>query len=309
MIRERADWCISRQRRWGLPIPVFYCKDCGKPVCTDETIEAVSKLFGEKGSQRLVRARGRRHSCPKASPARTAAASTSTKETDTLDGWFDSGSTHFAVHAEAIRASGPRPCISRASTSTAAGSSRRCSTAVGALGKGAPLQECVTHGWTVDGEGKAMHKSLGNGVDPADVVQRITARTCCRLWAGICRLPRRRALLEGDLQAAEPELPEVPQHRASYCLDNLDGFDAEHLVAPEDMLELDRWAITKLNELIASVAETAYHNYEFHVVSHAINDFCVVDALELLSRHHQGPPLLRGRERRSRAAARRPPCT
>ena len=97
-------------------------------------------------------------------------------------------------------------------TSTAAGSSPALLTAVGALGQGAPFKECITHGWTVDGEGKAMHKSLGNGVDPDEIIKKYGA-DLLRLWAGLRRLPRGRALLEGDLQAAEPELPEVPQHR------------------------------------------------------------------------------------------------
>ena len=124
--------------------------------------------------------------------------------------------------------------------------------AVGALGRGAPFKECVTHGWTVDGEGKAMHKSLGNGMDPAEIFDKYGA-DLLRLWAGSARLPRGCALLRRDLQAAEPELPEVPQHRASYCLGNLVGFNPDELVAPADMLELDKWAVTRLNGLIEKV--------------------------------------------------------
>ena len=145
---------------------------------------------------------------------------------------------------------------------------------VGALGKGAPYRECLTHGWTVDGEGKAMHKSLGNGMDPAEIINEFGA-DMLRLWAGS-------ADYHADMRCSKEIFKQLTQNylkfrnTARYCLGNLDGFDAEHLVAPEDMLPLDRWAITKLNDLIRRVAK-AYDNYEFHVVSHAINDFCVVE--------------------------------
>ena len=147
-------------------------------------------------------------------------------------------------------------------------------TAVGAFGMGAPYKECLTHGWTVDGEGKAMHKSLGNGVDPADIVKEFGA-DMIRLWAGS-------ADYHVDVRCSKEIFKQLSQsylkfrNTARYCLGNLAGFDADQLVAAEDMLELDRWAITKLNALIEKVEE-AYKNYEFHVVSHAINDFCVVE--------------------------------
>ena len=146
--------------------------------------------------------------------------------------------------------------------------------AVGALGKGAPYRECLTHGWTVDGEGKAMHKSLGNGVDPADLIKEFGA-DMIRLWAGS-------ADYHVDVRCSKEIFKQLSQNylkfrnTARYCLGNLDGFDADRLIPPEEMEELDRWAVSRLNELIRKVA-AAYDNYEFHVVSHAINDFCVVE--------------------------------
>jgi len=273
MIRERADWCISRQRRWGLPIPVLYCADCGKPVCTEETIDAVSQLFGEKGSNAWYEMEAgdilpRDFSCP-----HCGSKGGFTKEEDTLDGWFDSGSTHFASMAR-DQGFWPATVYMEGLDQYRGWFQSSLLTAVGALGKGAPFQQCVTHGWTVDGEGKAMHKSLGNGVDPADIFKKYGA-DMIRLWAGS-------ADYHVDVRCSDAIFKQLSQsylkfrNTARYCLGNLDGFDPDQLVAPGQMLELDRWAVTQLNRLIEKCF-AAYDNYEFHVVSHAVNDFCVVE--------------------------------
>ncbi len=273
MIQERADWCISRQRRWGLPIPVFYCGDCGKPICTDETIAAVSALFGEKGSNAWYETEAadilpRDFACP-----HCGSKSRFTKEEDTLDGWFDSGSTHFAS-MQKDQGFWPATVYMEGLDQYRGWFQSSLLTAVGALGKGAPFKECVTHGWTVDGEGKAMHKSLGNGVDPADIFKKYGA-DLIRLWAGS-------ADYHVDVRCSDNIFKQLSQNylkfrnTARYCLGNLDGFDPNNLVKPEEMVELDRWAVTKLNGLIEKCF-AAYDNFEFHVVSHAINDFCVVE--------------------------------
>ena len=273
MIQERADWCISRQRRWGLPIPVFYCADCGKPICTDETIEAVSKLFGEKGSNAWFEMEAadilpKGFTCPHCGKN-----SGFTKEEDTLDGWFDSGSTHFAS-MQKDQGFWPADMYIEGLDQYRGWFQASLLTAVGALGRGAPFKECLTHGWTVDGEGRAMHKSLGNGVDPAEIFKKYGA-DLLRLWAGS-------ADYHVDVRCSDAIFKQLSQNylkfrnTARYCLGNLEGFDPNHLVAPEEMEELDHWAITKLNQLIAKCF-AAYDNYEFHVVSHAINDFCVVE--------------------------------
>ena len=273
MIRERADWCISRQRRWGLPIPVFYCSDCGKPICNDETVAAVSKLFGEKGSNAWYEMEAadilpRDFKCPYCGKS-----AGFTKEEDTLDGWFDSGSTHFASMKK-DQGFWPATMYLEGLDQYRGWFQSSLLTAVGAFGQGAPFKECVTHGWTVDGEGRAMHKSLGNGVDPADIFKKYGA-DLLRLWAGS-------ADYHVDVRCSDAIFKQLSQNylkfrnTARYCLGNLAGFDPDHLVAPQDMLELDRWAVTKLNELTQQCF-TAYDNYEFHVVSHAINDFCVVE--------------------------------
>ena len=272
MIRERADWCISRQRRWGLPIPVFYCEDCKKPICTEETIETVAKLFEEKGSNAWFDMEAE-EILPKGFVCPHCGGVHFFKETNTLDGWFDSGSTHFAA-MQRDQGFWPADMYMEGGDQYRGWFQSSLLVAVGALGKGAPYKECLTHGWTVDGEGKAMHKSLGNGVDPADIVKEFGA-DMVRLWAGS-------ADYHVDVRCSKEIFKQLTQNylkfrnTARYCLGNLDGFDANDLVAPQDMEELDRWAITKLNRLIEKVAQ-AYNDYEFHIVSHAINDFCVVE--------------------------------
>ena len=272
MIQERADWCISRQRRWGLPIPVFYCEDCGKPVCDDATIEAVSRLFAAEGSNAWYEKEAAAilpagYKCPHCGGVHF------TKEEDTLDGWFDSGSTHFASMKK-DQGFWPATVYMEGLDQYRGWFQSSLLTAVGAMGQGAPFQECVTHGWTVDGEGKAMHKSLGNGVDPADIFKKFGA-DMIRLWAGS-------ADYHADVRCSDNIFKQLSQsylkfrNTARYCLGNLDGFNANDLVKPQDMLELDRWAVTRLNALIQR-CEAAYQNYEFHVVSHAVNDFCVVE--------------------------------
>lgn len=272
MIRERADWCISRQRRWGLPIPVFYCSDCGKPVCTDESIESVAAIFEEHGSNAWFE-READELLPQGFKCPHCGGTHFTKETDTLDGWFDSGSTHFAA-MKRDQGFWPANMYMEGGDQYRGWFQSSLLVAVGALGMGAPYKECLTHGWTVDGEGRAMHKSLGNGVDPADIVKEFGA-DMIRLWAGS-------ADYHVDVRCSKEIFKQLSQNylkfrnTARYCLGNLDGFDANDLVKPEDMLELDKWAMTKLNKLIEKAA-AAYDDYEFHVVSHLINDFCVVE--------------------------------
>ena len=273
MILERTDWCISRQRRWGLPIPVFYCKDCGKPICTEESIEAVASLFEKKGSNAWFDMEAedilpQGFTCPHCGKQ-----AGFEKETDTLDGWFDSGSTHFAA-MERDQGFWPATMYIEGLDQYRGWFQSSLLVAVGALGRGAPFKECVTHGWTVDGEGKAMHKSLGNGMDPAEIFDKYGA-DLLRLWAGSSDY-------HVDVRCSDEIFKQLSQNylkfrnTCKFCLDNLVNFDPNDLVKPGDMLPLDKWAVTRLNDLIGKVFGW-YDNYEFHSVSHAINDFCVVD--------------------------------
>ena len=272
MITERNDWCISRQRVWGVPIPIFYCAKCGKDIVTPETIRRVSDLFRAHGSniwfdktadelvpEGLV--------CPECGHAHF------TKESDIMDVWFDSGSTHAAVLDERPYLHFPADVYLEGGDQYRGWFQSSMLTSIAAKGV-APYKQIITHGWTVDGEGKAMHKSLGNGVDPADIFNKYGA-DILRLWAAS-------ADYHADVRCSDAIFKQLSQNylkfrnTARYCLGNLDGFDPNNLVAPADMLELDRWAVTRLNALIEKCAQ-AYNDYEFLVVTHAVNDFCVVE--------------------------------
>ena len=273
MIRERADWCISRQRRWGLPIPVFYCDDCKKPVSNPESIEKISKLFDEHGSniwfeKEAMELVPEGFTCPHCGGTHF------TKETDTLDCWFDSGSTHFASLMHRTPELWPADVYLEGADQYRGWFQSSLLTSVGALDRGAPFKQVLTHGWVVDGQGRAMHKSLGNGVDPADLIKDFGA-DIVRLWAASSDY-------HADVRCSKEIFKQIAQNylkfrnTARYCLGNLDGFNPNELVAPQDMEELDKWALTKLDEL-TKYCRKAYNGYEFHNITHAINDFCVVD--------------------------------
>ena len=273
MIRERADWCISRQRRWGLPIPVFYCSDCGKPVCTDDTIKAVSDIFREKGSNAWFEMDAAEllpegFTCPHCGGRHF------TKETDTLDGWFDSGSTHIA--SMELDSPGRWPAEMYLEGGDQFRGWFQSSLLIGVATKGkAPYKTCLCHGWTVDGEGKAMHKSLGNGVDPADLIAKYGA-DLVRLWASS-------ADYRVDMRCSDAIFKQLSEkylkirNTARYILGNLQGFDPNKDTVPVDQMpELDRWALSRLNALVERCIN-AYEKYEFFGVTAAIHSFCVVD--------------------------------
>ncbi len=273
MIRERADWCISRQRRWGLPIPVFYCNDCEKPVSNSESIAKISALFDEFGSNVWFE-RDSMELVPENFTCPHCGGKAFTKETDTLDCWFDSGSTHYASLMHRTPELWPADVYLEGADQYRGWFQSSLLTSVGALDQGAPFRQVLTHGWVVDGQGRAMHKSLGNGVDPADLIKDFGA-DIVRLWAASSDY-------HADVRCSKEIFKQIAQNylkfrnTARYCLGNLNEFDPNNLVPAEQMEELDKWALTKLDELVKLVRK-AYDNYEFHVVTHSMNDFCVVE--------------------------------
>ena len=273
MIRERADWCISRQRRWGLPIPVFYCADCGKPVCTPETIESVSKIFGEKGSnawfdlpaEELLPAG---FTCPHCGGRVTE------KETDTLDGWFDSGSTHVASMELDSPGVWPADLYLEGGDQFRGWFQSSLLTAVATRGQ-APYKAVLCHGWTVDGEGRAMHKSLGNGVSPDELTAKYGA-DLCRLWAASADFRLDMRCSDAIFKQLSDKYLKI-RNTARFILGNLDGFDPDtDLVAYDQLQDIDRWALGRVNALVEKCL-ASYDKYEFWSVSYAIHNFCVVD--------------------------------
>ena len=278
MIKERSDWCISRQRHWGLPIPVFECADCKKVVCTDETINKVSEKFAEHGSnvwytmtpeQILEEA----CVCPHCGSKHLVA------ETDTLDCWFDSGSSHFATIENKEGLKWPADMYLEGADQYRGWFQSSLLTAVGAKGEGAPYKTVLTHGWVVDGEGKAMHKSLGNSIAPEGVITKYGA-DLVRLWVASSDY-RVDVRVSDNIFKQLSETYRKIRNTARIILANLNEFDPNtDMVDDNDLLGIDKWALGRLAALV-DVCREGYKTYEFHVVYHAINNFCTVDMSKL----------------------------
>lgn len=272
MVGERDDWCISRQRHWGLPIPVFYCEDCGEPICTPETIEKISALFAEHGSN-VWYEKDVAELLPDAFVCPHCGGVHFRKETDTLDGWFDSGSTHYASLRREHPEHWPADLYLEGNDQYRGWFQSSLLISMAVLGE-SPYKRVITHGWTVDGEGRAMHKSLGNGVAPEEVIK-VYGADMLRLWVASSDYKQ-------DVRVGDAILKQLSQaymkirNTARYILGNLGGFDPNNLVSPDEMLPLDRWAMGELSKLYDRVVK-GYEDYEYHIVYHAVYDFCVVE--------------------------------
>ena len=174
MVRDRSDWCISRQRTWGVPIPIIYCKDCGKPIVTDETIKAISDLFRKEGADAWW-TRELSEFIPDTVKCECGCGEF-TKEYDIMDVWFDSGVSHTAVMDEYDSLTWPADLYLEGADQYRGWFQSSLLTSVVYKGT-APYKAVCTHGWVVDGQGKTMHKSLGNGIDPAEIVDQYGADT------------------------------------------------------------------------------------------------------------------------------------
>jgi len=274
MLEERNDWCISRQRHWGLPIPVFYCETCDEPVCTPETTDAVSKLFGEKGSNAWYEMEAKEilpsgFNCPHCSAEKLR------KGADTLDVWFDSGSTHAGVLSSGAfdGLNFPADLYIEGNDQYRGWFQSSMLTSIAANGV-APYKRVITHGWTVDGEGKAMHKSLGNAVAPEEVIKDYGA-DILRLWVASTDYKVDTRVSKNILKQLSDIYLKI-RNTARFILGNLGEFDTNDLVPIKDLPELDRFALSTLNKLIESV-NASYERYEYHTIYHAIHNFCTVD--------------------------------
>ena len=269
MVEDRNDWCISRQRTWGVPIPAFYCKECGKPYMTDESLKKVQELFKEKGSnawfdltEKELMPEGAKCEC---------GCTEFKKETDIMDVWFDSGSTYHSVLEE--RGLPEADLYLEGSDQYRGWFQSSLLTSVANFGK-APYKQVVTHGYTVDEQGRKMSKSVGNVIAPQEIIKESGADVL-RLWVLASDY-------QSDVSVSKNILKQVTEvyrkirNTARYILGNTYDFDVNNPVKYDDLLEIDKWALTRLNNLIRTCTK-AYDNYEFHEAYQAINQFCVVD--------------------------------
>ena len=272
MIRERSDWCISRQRVWGVPIPIFTCKKCGKPLVNEQTIKAVADLFREKGSNAWFDMSAA-EILPEGIKCECGCADFD-KETDTMDVWFDSGSSWRAVIENREGQKTPVDVYLEGNDQYRGWFQSSMLTSIATQGK-APYKTVITHGMIVDEERQKMSKSLGNGIAPEDILKQYGADVM-RLWVASSDYRQDMRISKDMLKHLSQNYLKI-RNTARYILGNLADFDPKtDAVAYADLTDLDKWALMKLNELTAKVRE-GYDSYEFHTVFHAIHNFCVVD--------------------------------
>ena len=273
MVEDRKDWCISRQRRWGVPIPIFYCKDCGEPLIDKDVMMHISELFAAKGSDAWY-AKSEEELLPAGTACKKCGCTSFTKEHDIMDVWFDSGVTHAAVADQRPELHWPADLYLEGADQYRGWFQSSLLTSVAWRGQ-APYRSVVTHGWVVDGEGRQMHKSSGNGIDPKEVIDQYGA-DILRLWVASSDY-------HADIRISKEILKQLSdayrkiRNTARFILGNLKDFDPDKDMVPNDKLfPIDLWVLKKLEDVMKKCHE-GYETYEFHQVYHAIHNFCVVD--------------------------------
>ncbi len=271
MIKGRNDWCISRQRTWGVPLPIFYCKDCGEPYVTEESIKKIQEVVRTEGTNAWW-AKEAKDLVPEGAKCPKCGCTEFKKETDIMDVWFDSGSTHQSVLVE--RGLDYPADLYLEGNDQYRGwfqSSLLTSVAVNGI---APYKEVLCCGFVVDGQGRKMSKSLGNGVSPIDVSNKFGA-DILRLWA-LSSDYSMDVNLSDDILKGISDVYRKIRNTARYILGNTYDYDPEKPVAYEDLQEIDKWALTRLNKLIKDCTKD-YDTYSFGNCYHDVNQFYVVD--------------------------------
>ena len=272
MIKDRSDWCISRQRTWGVPIPIFYCKDCGKEAITSETIAKVAEIFREKGadawyelSEKELMPEGFKCEC---------GCTEFKKESDIMDVWFDSGVSLAAVLDERDELSSPADLYLEGADQYRGWFQSSLLTSVAAYGR-APYKTVVTHGWVVDGEGKKMSKSIGNTINPDDIVNQYGA-DILRLWVASSDY-HADIRISKDILKQLSEIYRKIRNTARFILGCISDFDPDKdAVCDCKLHEMDKFALMRLDQVTAECIK-AYENFEYHLIFHAIHNFCVLD--------------------------------
>jgi isoleucyl-tRNA synthetase len=272
MVADRGDWCISRQRVWGVPLPIFYCAACNHAHITEETISFIADLFAQEGSSAWF-AKDVDELMPAGQVCAHCGSTHFRKETDTMDVWFDSGSSHVAVLEQREELRWPADLYLEGSDQYRGWFHSSLATAVATRGK-APYKQVLSHGFTMDGEGRKMSKSLGNVIEPAKVMQQFGA-DILRLWVASVDYQSDQRISDAILKQIA-EVYRKWRNTFRFLLGNLTDFQPQANPVPvAQMRALDRYALSQLQALIQRVTE-AYEYYEFHQVYAAIHHFCTV---------------------------------
>ena len=273
MIENRPDWCVSRQRVWGIPITVFYCSACKQPLINQETIDHIARLFEEKGAD-IWFEEGAHHLLPKGTQCTQCGGKDFTKEMDILDVWFDSGVSYAAVLEKRTELEFPASLYLEGSDQYRGWFHSSLLTSVGTRGR-APYRSVLTHGFVVDGEGKKMSKSAGNVIAPEEVINQLGADVL-RLWVAA-------EDYKDDIKISSEILKRLAdsyfriRNTYRFLLGNLYDFHPRKDRIPyRELHEIDQWALHQLQKLIARVRE-AYECFEFHTVYHSVQNFCAVE--------------------------------
>ncbi|MDH4026419.1 MAG: class I tRNA ligase family protein, partial [Desulfuromonadales bacterium] len=273
MIENRPDWCISRQRSWGVPITVFYCGKCDEALADGKIMHHVADLFEETGSD-IWYEKEAKELLPDGTVCPSCGHNDFRKEMDILDVWFDSGVSHAAVVEKREQLKTPADLYLEGSDQHRGWFHSSLLASVGTR-DAAPYKAVLTHGFVLDEKGRPMSKSVGNVVAPEKVIKQYGAEIL-RLWVATQDY-------RNDTRVGDAILKQVSEayrrirNTARYILGNIHDFDpATHTVADKDLVEIDRWALSRLEELVNRVLKS-YESYDFHVLYHAVHNFCSVD--------------------------------
>lgn len=272
MVMDRSDWCISRQRTWGVPIPIFYCKDCGKAIINEDTINAIANLYEKEGSDAWYKYEAN-EILPEGFKCECGCTEF-TKEMDIMDVWFDSGVSHAAVCNEEHGLRWPADLYLEGADQYRGWFQSSLLTSVAAKGC-APYKSVCTHGWVVDGEGKAMHKSLGNGMSPDEVTDKYGA-DILRTWVASSDYHADIRISQDILKQLSDAYRKI-RNTARFILSNLGDFNPDtDSLSVEKLDGIDKWAMARMDEIIEK-CKAAYDKFDFHIVYSTMRDFCTID--------------------------------
>ena len=273
MMENRPDWCISRQRAWGVPIIAFTCSACSELMLNQAIVNHVADIVGKEGADAWF-VRSAEELLPQGTACKKCGGKDFVKEMDILDVWFDSGVSHAAVLKERRELSWPADMYLEGSDQHRGWFQSSLLTSVATTGE-APYQTVLTHGFTMDGSGKKMSKSAGNIVAPQEVIDKFGAEVL-RLWVASIDYRDDQRISQEILSHLSEAYRRI-RNTSRYLLGNLADYEpARDRVADKDLLEIDRWALHRLQKLIQRIRK-AYDDLEFHIVFHSIHNFCAVD--------------------------------